>query len=51
MNLHIAKWGNSLAVRIPVEYTRRTGLNRDFPLDLNLCGINRRKFGWNIEGF
>jgi antitoxin MazE len=26
MNLHIAKWGNSLAVRIPVEYIRRTGL-------------------------
>ena len=26
MNLHIAKWGNSLAVRIPMEYIRRTGL-------------------------
>ncbi|NOU00661.1 MAG: hypothetical protein HOO95_03680 [Gallionella sp.] len=29
----------------------QVGLNRDFPLDLNLCRINRRKFGWNIEGF
>jgi len=26
MHLHIAKWGNSLAVRIPMEYIRRTGL-------------------------
>ena len=26
MNLHIAKWGNSLAVRIPMEYISRTGL-------------------------
>lgn len=26
MNLHIAKWGNSLAVRIPMEYVRRAGL-------------------------
>ena len=26
MNLRIAKWGNSLAVRIPAEYVRRVGL-------------------------
>jgi antitoxin MazE len=27
MILRIAKWGNSLAVRIPVEYVRHAGLN------------------------
>jgi antitoxin MazE len=27
MDLQIAKWGNSLALRIPAEYVRRMGLN------------------------
>jgi antitoxin MazE len=26
MRLQVAKWGNSLAVRLPVEYTRQVGL-------------------------
>jgi antitoxin MazE len=26
MNLQIAKWGNSLAVRIPAEYVRQMGV-------------------------
>lgn len=26
MNLQIAKWGNSLAVRIPVDYVRQIGI-------------------------
>ncbi|OQX12405.1 MAG: AbrB family transcriptional regulator [Desulfobulbaceae bacterium A2] len=26
MRLHVSKWGNSLAVRLPVECIRRTGL-------------------------
>lgn len=26
MNLQIAKWGNSLAVRIPADYVRRIGV-------------------------
>ena len=26
MNLHIAKWGNSLAVRLPAAYVRQAGL-------------------------
>lgn len=26
MNLQIAKWGNSLAVRIPAEYVRQIGV-------------------------
>ncbi|MBV8802422.1 MAG: AbrB/MazE/SpoVT family DNA-binding domain-containing protein [Gammaproteobacteria bacterium] len=27
MDLQIAKWGNSLALRIPAEYVRRMGLS------------------------
>ena len=26
MNLQIAKWGNSLAVRIPADYVRKIGM-------------------------
>jgi antitoxin MazE len=29
MNLQIAKWGNSLAVRIPADYVRQIGVKQD----------------------
>lgn len=37
VNLHIAKWGNSLAVRIPVEFIRRTGLKEGDTIQASLA--------------
>jgi len=41
MNLHIAKWGNSLAVRIPMEYIRRTGLKEGDTVQASLTADAR----------
>ena len=35
-NLQIAKWGNSLAVRIPADYVRRIGVKEGDQLEARL---------------
>ena len=36
MNLHIARWGNSLALRIPADYVRRAGLKKGDSMEASL---------------
>lgn len=36
MDLQIAKWGNSLALRIPAEWARRLGLREGATVDAQL---------------
>ena len=36
MDLQIAKWGNSLALRIPVDYVRRIGIKEGDHVQANL---------------
>ncbi len=36
MDLQIAKWGNSLALRIPAEWVRRLGLREGATVDAQL---------------
>ncbi|MHB8949291.1 MAG: AbrB/MazE/SpoVT family DNA-binding domain-containing protein [Rhodoferax sp.] len=36
MNLQIAKWGNSLAVRIPADYVRKIGVQEGDLLEARL---------------
>ena len=36
MNLQIAKWGNSLAVRIPADYVRQIGVKEGDQLEAHL---------------
>jgi antitoxin MazE len=36
MSLHIAKWGNSLAVRLPVRLVRQAGLTAGQSIDVQL---------------
>ena len=55
MNLQVAKWGNSLAVRIPAAYVRQTGLKEGDQLlaqlgtdgALHLSAASR----WNRKAF
>ena len=54
MNLHIAKWGNSLAVRIPVEYIRRTGLKEGDTVQASLTAdgtMTIRAEPWDRKAF
>lgn len=54
MNLHIAKWGNSLAVRIPMEYIRRTGLKEGDTVQVSLTtdgAMMIRAEAWNRKAF
>jgi antitoxin MazE len=36
MRLQLARWGNSLAVRLPVEFTRAAGLREGDTVDLEV---------------
>lgn len=36
MNLQVAKWGNSLAVRIPADYVRQIGVKEGDQLEAHL---------------
>lgn len=36
MNLQVAKWGNSLAVRIPADYVRQIGVKAGDQLEAHL---------------
>jgi antitoxin MazE len=54
MNLQIAKWGNSLAVRIPANYVRQIGIKEGDHLQAHLGAdgaLNLRPAQWNRKAF
>lgn len=54
MNLHIAKWGNSLAVRIPAEVVRQIGLKDGDTVQANLTpdgALTIRPAKWDRAAF
>ena len=54
MNLHIARWGNSLALRIPADYARRAGIKEGDNVEASLTadgGIAIRPARWNRKLF
>ena len=54
MNLQIAKWGNSLAVRIPADYVRRIGVKEGDLVQANMTidgGISLRAAKWDRKAF
>ncbi len=54
MDLHIAKWGNSLAVRLPAEIVRRIGLKDGDTVQANLTpdgALTLRSGKFNRAGF
>ena len=54
MNLHVAKWGNSLALRIPADYVRRIGIKEGDSVQASLTvdgGLCIRPSKWNRKAF
>lgn len=54
MNLQIAKWGNSLALRIPADYVRRIGIKEGDHVQANMTvdgGISIRAAKWDRKAF
>ncbi len=54
MHLHLAKWGNSLAVRIPAEYVKAMGMREGDSLDATLTadgGISIRPAKWDRKAY
>lgn len=54
MNLNIARWGNSLALRIPADYARRAGIKKGSKVEVRLTtdgGIAIRSARWNRKVF
>jgi antitoxin MazE len=54
MNLQIAKWGNSLALRIPADYVRRVGIKEGDRVETSLTidgGILIRAVKWDRNSF
>ena len=54
VSLQIAKWGNSLALRIPSEIVRRLGLSEGDTLDAQLTvdgGLTIRPAHWSRAAF
>jgi antitoxin MazE len=54
MNLQIAKWGNSLALRIPAEYVRRLGVKEGDHVQVELTidgGLSIRASKWDRSAF
>ncbi|HMC45993.1 MAG TPA: AbrB/MazE/SpoVT family DNA-binding domain-containing protein [Caballeronia sp.] len=54
MNLQIAKWGNSLALRIPAEYVRRIGVKEGDHVQVDLTidgGLSIRPSKWDRSAF
>jgi antitoxin MazE len=41
MKLLVAKWGNSLAVRLPAEYTRAVGVKEGDTVDADISGAGK----------
>ena len=54
MNLLISRWGNSLAVRMPADYLRHTGLSAGDQVQASLTvdgGICLRPGKWDRRSF
>ena len=54
MKLRIQKWGNDLALRIPVAYARKVGLKLGDHVQLSLTvdgGISIRTVRWDRNAF
>jgi antitoxin MazE len=54
MTLQIAKWGNSLAVRIPANYVRQIGIKEGDQLQAHLGAdgaLNLRPVQWSRKAF
>ena len=54
MELQVAKWGNSLALRIPSEVVRRLGLHEGATVDAQLTvdgTLSIRPAQWNRKAF
>lgn len=54
MNLRIAKWGNSLALRIPADYIRHIGIKEGDSVEASLTadgGLSIRPVKWNRQAF
>ena len=54
MDLQIAKWGNSLALRIPAEYVRSIGIKEGDKVEACLTvdgGLTIRPATWNRKAF
>lgn len=54
MNLLISKWGNSLAVRLPADYLRHTGLTEGDQVQASLTvdgGICLHRAKWDRRAF
>ena len=54
MNIQVAKWGNSLAVRIPSEVARRLGVQEGDTLDAQIMvdgGLALRPARWSRAAF
>ena len=54
MSLQIAKWGNSLAVRIPADYVRQIGIKEGDRLQAHLGAdgtLNLRPAQWSRKTF
>jgi antitoxin MazE len=54
MNLQIAKWGNSLALRIPADIARRFGLREGDSVNAQLTvdgALNIRPAKWSRRAF
>ncbi|MDR5756228.1 AbrB/MazE/SpoVT family DNA-binding domain-containing protein [Caballeronia sp. LZ035] len=54
MNLLIAKWGDSLAVRIPAEYLHHAGMSEGDQIQANLTvdgGICLHPGNWDRKAF
>lgn len=54
MELQVAKWGNSLALRIPAEVVRQLGLREGSTVQAQLAldgSLSIRPAQWNREAF
>lgn len=54
MHLQIAKWGNSLAVRIPADYVRQIGIKEGDQLEAHLSvdgALSLRPAHWSRQAF
>ena len=54
MDLRLAKWGNSLALRIPSEVVRRLGLREGATVEAHLTvdgSLSIRPAKWNRKAF
>lgn len=54
MNLRIARWGNSLALRIPAEYVRSIGIKEGDSVEASLTvdgGLTIRPATWDRKAF